>query len=80
MKASSHDLRRTVLSHAVTIGVPLSVAKELVNHSRTDDVTEGYIQVDEDTRRDYLEKIQNYLLSQAGARDSVVELVGVANG
>lgn len=80
VKATSHDLRRTMLSHATAIGVPMSIAKELVNHSRSGDVTEGYVQVDEDTRRDYLERIQNHLLTLAGARDNVVQLAEVSNG
>ena len=57
----------------------MSVLKELVNHTRSDDTTDGYISVDEDTRRDYLIKIQNHLLSHAGARDAVTVL-DVVNG
>lgn len=79
VKATSHDLRRSILSYATGIGVPLSVAKELVNHSRNTDVTEGYIQIDEDTRRDYLQRIQSHMLSLAGAINNVVKLE-VSNG
>lgn len=76
VNATSHDLRRTFLSHATAIGVPMSVAKDLVNHSRSGDVTEGYVQIDDATRRDYLERIQSHLLSLAGSGYKVVQLAG----
>jgi len=63
---SSHDLRRTYLSHATAVGIPMSVQKALVNHSRKSDVTDGYIQIDEDVMREGMEKIQSYILTHAG--------------
>ncbi|MDG0979658.1 MAG: tyrosine-type recombinase/integrase [Halieaceae bacterium] len=58
---SSHDLRRTFLSHATAAGIPLPIQKALVNHSREGDVTEGYIQIDIDALRDAAESIQSYI-------------------
>ena len=77
---STHDLRRTFLSHATTVGVPMPVLKELVNHSRKIDVTDGYIQVADDVKREALINIQNYLLEQAGQAKKVVSLKVVSNG
>lgn len=57
----THDLRRTFLSHATAAGIPLPIQKELVNHSRKGDVTEGYIQIDIDALRDAAESIQSYI-------------------
>tara|TARA_R110001599_G_scaffold12050_2_gene56570 strand:+ start:3887 stop:5356 length:1470 start_codon:yes stop_codon:yes gene_type:complete len=75
LRISSHDLRRTFLTYATAIGMPLPVSKTLVNHSAGGDVTEGYIQVDDTTRRDWLVRLQNHLLALAGARDNVVQIV-----
>ena len=71
---STHDLRRTFLSHATAVNVSLPVQKELVNHSRKNDVTDGYIQIDSDTLRDAAEKVQSYILTWAGSIKNVVPL------
>lgn len=71
---STHDLRRTFLSHATAINISLPVQKELVNHSRKNDVTDGYIQIDTDTLRDAAEKVQSFILSYAGQLQKVVPL------
>lgn len=71
---STHDLRRTFLSHATAVNVSLPVQKELVNHSRKNDVTDGYIQIDSDTLRDAAEKVQTYILTWAGSIKNVVPL------
>ena len=77
---STHDLRRTFLSHATTVGVPMPVLKELVNHSRKIDVTDGYIQIADRVKRESLVMIQNYLLKQAGQTKNIVSLKVVFNG
>lgn len=64
---STHDLRRTFLSHATAVGVSMSVLKQLVNHSRKNDVTDGYIQIDIDVLRESAVKVQNYILKWADA-------------
>ena len=74
---STHDLRRTFLSHATAVNISLPVQKELVNHSRENDVTDGYIQIDSDTLRNAAEKVQSYILSWVGSIKNVVPL-GVA--
>lgn len=76
---STHDLRRTFLSHATAVNVSLPVQKELVNHSRENDVTDGYIQVDPDVLRDAAEKVQSYILTWAGSIKNVVPLGVFAN-
>jgi integrase len=76
---SSHDLRRTYLSHATAVGIPMSVQKALVNHSRKSDVTDGYIQIDEDVMREAMDKIQTYILSHAGQIKTVTPIRGASN-
>jgi integrase len=77
---SSHDLRRTFLSHATAAGIPMPIQKALVNHSRKGDVTDGYIQIDEDVLRSALEKVQNYILSHAGKMKKVTPIKEASNG
>jgi integrase len=77
---STHDLRRTYLSHATAAGVPMPILKALVNHSRKADVTDGYIQVDEKLLRESMEKIQNYMLAHAGQIKNVTVLKEASNG
>ena len=73
---SSHDLRRTFLSHATACGIPLPIQKALVNHSREGDVTDGYIQLDETVLRESLEKVQSFILAHAGQIQNVTPLRG----
>lgn len=77
---STHDLRRTFLSHGTAVGIPMSVLKALVNHSRNQDVTDGYIQIDEEVLRESAEKVQNYMLAQAGQIKSVTPIRSTSNG
>jgi len=77
---SSHDLRRTLLSHATAAGIPMPIQKALVNHSRKTDVTDGYIQIDEEVMRDSLDKIQSYILSHAGQINNVTPIQEASNG
>jgi len=76
---STHDLRRTFLSHATAVNISLPVQKELVNHSRKNDVTDGYIQIDSDTLRDAAEKVQLFILSWSGKVSKVVPLKRTSN-
>ena len=80
VRASSHDLRRTFLTYCTVVGVPLPIAKSLVNHSRADDVTLRYIQLIGTSQAEYLERVQNHMLGLAGARDNVVQLAEVSSG
>lgn len=76
---STHDLRRTFLSHATAVNISLPVQKELVNHSRKNDVTDGYIQIDSDTLRNAAEKVQLFILSWSGKVSKVVSLKRTSN-
>ena len=76
---STHDLRRTFLSHATAVNVSFPVQKELVNHSRKNDVTDGYIQIDPDTLREAAEKVQLFILSWSGKVSKVVTLKRTSN-
>lgn len=77
---STHDLRRTFLSHGTAVGIPMSILKALVNHSRKQDVTDGYIQIDEDVLRESAEKVQNHMLAQAGQIKSVTPVRSQSSG
>ncbi|MDB4542921.1 tyrosine-type recombinase/integrase, partial [bacterium] len=77
---SSHDLRRTYLSHATAAGIPMPIQKALVNHSRKVDITDSYIQIDEEVMRDAMEKIQGYILAHAGQLKKVTPIKEVSNG
>jgi integrase len=68
---STHDLRRSFLSHATAAGIPLPVQKALVNHSRKGDVTDGYIQISDKVLRDAMDKVQQYILLHAGQISNV---------
>ena len=70
---SSHDLRRTFLTHATAVGIPETLQKAMVNHSRRG-VTDGYIQIDEDTLREAMQKVQSYMLTHAGQVKNVVPM------
>ncbi len=61
------------------MNISLPVQKELVNHSRKNDVTDGYIQIDSDTLRDAAEKVQFFILSWSGKVSKVVPLNGASN-
>ena len=76
---STHDLRRTFLSHATAVNISFPVQKELVNHSRKNDVTDGYIQIDPDTLREAAEKVQLFILSWSGKVSKVVPLKRTSN-
>lgn len=71
---STHDLRRSYLSHATSVGIPMSVQKALVNHSRKSDITDGYIQLDEGVLHDAMVRIQTYILNHAGKTKNVIRL------
>lgn len=76
---STHDLRRTFLSHATAVNISLPVQKELVNHSRKNDVTDGYVQIDVDLLRDASEKIQCFILAWAGLSAKVIPIMRGSN-
>lgn len=65
-----HDLRRTFITVAEGVDIPLFAIKRLVNHHMSGDVTAGYIVSDVERLRKPMDQISAFLLSaiQAPAR------------
>jgi integrase len=71
-----HDLRRTFITIAESLDIPVYAIKRLVNHSLDHDVTAGYVVMDIERLREPMQRIADFILGQAGYRDGaeVVEL------
>lgn len=73
---SVHDLRRSFITHAEKQDLGAYTLKALINHStKSNDVTEGYIQLDTERLREPMQRITNYILGHAGvAQNNVAQL------
>lgn len=58
---SPHDCRRTFATIAEAVNLPLTMIKRMMNHARSADVTGGYIITEEDTLREAMKKISEYI-------------------
>lgn len=68
-----HDLRRTFITIVESLDIGIYTIKALVNHrSGSNDVTEGYVQMNTERLREPMQKITNYILSAGGVRESNV--------
>ena len=65
-----HDLRRTFLTIADTVGLSTYTIKRLANHSTRNDVTAGYVISDTERLRAAMQSIENFLLSAMEISDS----------
>lgn len=76
-----HDLRRSFITYAETLDFGIYTIKALVNHSvgLSRDVTEGYLQLSVERLRKPMEKITEYVLSNANPKP-VVRLKGFSGG
>lgn len=61
-----HDLRRTFITVAESLDIPLYAIKRLVNHKMNGDVTAGYIVSDVERLRWPMQQVTNYLVSVLG--------------
>jgi integrase len=70
-----HDLRRSFITYAEALDFGVYTIKTLVNHSvgSSRDVTEGYLQLSVERLRKPMEKVTEYVLSNANP-NSVVQL------
>ena len=57
-----HDLRRTYATKARKLSIPSETIKRLLNHAKSNDVTEGYIITDVDDLRQPCQLISNAFL------------------
>jgi len=72
---SPHDLRRLTASSLERLAVPVYTIKAVLNHlPGANDVTGGYVQVDEAMKLDALTKLQGFLLGFALKGKKVVPL------
>ena len=65
MKFCPHDLRRTFITVAESLDIPVYAIKHLVNHKMNNDVTAGYVIIDTERLRAPMQKITDFLLSAA---------------
>lgn len=66
-----HDLRRSFITHAEKQDLGAYTLKALINHStRSNDVTEGYIQISTERLREPMQRITDYILGHAGVAES----------
>jgi integrase len=56
-----HDLRRTFITIAESLDIPIYSIKKMVNHKMRNDVTAGYIVTDVERLRDPMQKVSNFL-------------------
>jgi len=71
---SPHDCRRTFATIAEAVNLPLTMIKRLMNHVTTNDVTGGYIVTEEETLREAINKIADYIQARATHKDNVIQL------
>jgi len=71
---SPHDCRRTFATIAEAVNLPMSMIKRLMNHVTSNDVTGGYIVTEEETLREALNKVADYIQNKIGiiAADNIV--------
>ena len=67
-----HDLRRTFITVAESLDVPVYAIKRLVNHKMPNDVTAGYVVIDTERLRDPMQRITDRLLELGEVRSSGV--------
>lgn len=63
-----HDLRRTFITVAESLDIPVYAIKRLVNHKLGTDVTAGYVVITVDRLREPMQRITNAMLWHAGQR------------
>lgn len=58
-----HDLRRTFITIAESLDIPVYALKRLLNHKMQNDITAGYVVMDVERLRKPMQMITDYLLS-----------------
>jgi integrase len=58
---SPHDCRRTFATIAEAVNLPITMIKRLMNHVTTNDVTGGYIVTEDETLRDAINSVADYI-------------------
>ena len=76
VKFSPHDCRRTFATIAEAVNLPLTMIKRLMNHVTSNDVTGGYIVTEEETLRQAINKVADYIQARVTQKGNVVKLHG----
>jgi integrase len=63
-----HDLRRTFITMAESLDIPVYALKRLLNHKMTTDVTAGYVVMDIERLRKPMQMITDYMLREMGTK------------
>lgn len=71
---SPHDCRRTFATYAEAQGIPYTIIKRLMNHVTTNDVTSGYMVTEEETLREAINKIADYIQARVTQKDNVIQI------
>lgn len=71
---SPHDCRRTFATIAEAVNLPMSMIKRLMNHVTTNDVTGGYIVTEEETLREAINKVADYIQARVIQKGNVIQL------
>jgi len=71
---SPHDCRRTFATIAEATSLPISMIKRLMNHVTTNDVTGGYIVTEEETLREAINKVADYIQVRVMQKGNVIQL------
>ena len=64
-----HDLRRTFITIAESLDIPVYALKRLLNHKMSGDVTAGYIIMDVERLRKPMQMITDTLLKLMGVKE-----------
>lgn len=64
----AHDLRRTFITLAESLDVPVYAIKALVNHHAGSDVTQGYLQINVERLRAPMQRVTDFVLKAAGVK------------
>lgn len=70
VKWDVHSLRRTFITIAESLDIPVYALKRLLNHKMKNDVTAGYVVMDVERLRKPMQMITDYLLSMLGIMKS----------
>ena len=71
-----HDLRRTFITTAESLDISSYSLKRLLNHKNSNDVTAGYLVIDNERLRKSMQQITNVLLKYMGVKKTseIIEL------
>jgi len=75
---SPHDCRRTFATIAEAVLIPETMIKRLMNHTTSNEVTGGYIITEQETLREALNKISNYIQAKVEQKDNVLPFASKA--